>query len=101
MAEFRLTRKAVEDINGIWYYTFEKWSENQADKYYNMLLSFCEELANQPNIGKKYTNILPDLMGFKAQRHIIFYRVIDSDLIEIIRILHERMDISNRMSDPN
>ncbi len=38
MAKFRLTNKAVEDLAGIWNYTFDTWSENQADKYYKTLL---------------------------------------------------------------
>ena len=39
MAEYKLTNKAVEDLNDIWEYTIEKWSEEQADKYYNLLLT--------------------------------------------------------------
>lgn len=41
MAEYKLTNKAVEDLNQIWEYTIYKWSEQQADKYYNLLLESC------------------------------------------------------------
>ena len=34
MANYNLTNKAVEDLEKIWDYTFQKWSEQQADKYY-------------------------------------------------------------------
>jgi toxin ParE1/3/4 len=34
----------------------------------------------------------------KVKSHYIFYRVLN-DTIEIIRILHERMDIENRLND--
>lgn len=30
MAKYKLTNKAVEDLNGIWDYTAYKWSEAQA-----------------------------------------------------------------------
>ena len=30
MADFLLTKKAVEDLSNIWFYTLDKWSENQA-----------------------------------------------------------------------
>ena len=40
MAEYRLTNQAVEDLNEIWNYTFDEWSEEQADKYYEMLIRF-------------------------------------------------------------
>ena len=38
MASYLLTNKAVEDLTEIWHYTYYKWSEKQADKYYKMLL---------------------------------------------------------------
>ncbi len=44
MAEFKLTNKAVEDLAKIWDYTFEVWSEKQADKYYESLISNCKKL---------------------------------------------------------
>lgn len=98
MAEFKLTNKAVEDLTNIWNYTFEVWSENQADKYYNMLLSNCLEIANNPHLGKNYHSITPDLFGMKVNRHIIFYRTLNKDYIEITRILHERMDLEKRLN---
>lgn len=33
MANVILRQKAIDDLNDIWEYTFEEWSENQADKY--------------------------------------------------------------------
>lgn len=99
MAEYRLTKKAVEDLNGIWVYTFDNWSEEQADEYYSMLLDFCQDIAEKPALGKNYEGIRTDLFGLKANRHIIFYRKIESGLVEITRILHERMDLKNRIAE--
>lgn len=97
MAEYRLTRKAVEDLNGIWDYTFDNWSEDQADKYYDMLLDFCQDIADKPELGKNYEGIRTNLFGLRANRHIIFYRKINTHLVEITRILHEQMDLKNRI----
>jgi toxin ParE1/3/4 len=33
MAKVILRKKAIDDLNDIWDYTFEKWSAKQADKY--------------------------------------------------------------------
>ena len=33
MAKYKLTNKAVEDLSDIWNYTFDHWSERQADFY--------------------------------------------------------------------
>jgi len=39
------------------------------------------------------------LLGYPSGQHLIFYRVLDKDKIEIIRILHAKMDLKNRMQD--
>jgi len=99
MAKYELTNKAVEDLTGIWEYTIEKWSEQQADTYYNLLLDTCQEIANNPELGKNYDGIIKDLFGLKMNRHIIFYRKRINQPIEITRILHERMDLKNKLSE--
>ena len=98
MAKYELTNKAVEDLTGIWEYTIEKWSEQQADKYYNLLLDSCQDIANNPDLGKNYDGITKNLFGLKTNRHIVFYRKRINQPIEITRILHERMDLKNRLS---
>lgn len=97
MAKYKLTNKAVEDLAKIWEYTLEEWSEQQADNYYKMLISNCEEIANSPNLGKTYDEVTEGLFGMRANRHVIFYRKIDNDYIEITRILHGRMDLEKRI----
>lgn len=99
MSKYKLTNKAVEDLSKIWEYTFEVWSENQADKYYDELILNCEEIAKNPDLGKNYEGISDKLFGFKANRHIIFYRIFCEDYVEITRILHERMDLKKRIAE--
>lgn len=97
MAEYRLTNRAVEDLSDIWNYTFDNWSESQADHYYQILLENCQEIADNQVRGKNYEGIIKSLFGFRTGRHIIFYRNVDSSIVEIIRILHEQMDLKNRI----
>jgi toxin ParE1/3/4 len=97
MAEYKLTNKAVEDLSKIWEYTFEVWSEKQADKYYNRLITSCQEIANNPELGKNYQGISDSLLGMKINRHIIFYRTLNENYVEITRILHERMDLKEKI----
>ncbi len=99
MADYKLTFKAVADLNSIWNYTADKWSEYQADKYYNLLIESFKDIANNPDLGKQYAEISSDLYGLKVNRHIIFYRAIENKPIEITRILHERMDLKNRITE--
>ena len=97
MAKYILTNKAVKDLSNIWNYTFDFWSERQADIYYKMLLKICKEIAENPKIGKNYEGIVMRLFGFRSGRHIIFYRQININEVQIIRILHEQMDLSTRI----
>ena len=97
MAKVILRQEAIDDLSDIWDYTFEKWSENQADKYYARLKFACKEIGENPELGKEYTGISRNLLGLKSGKHIIFYHLISEDEIEVIRILHERMDLKNRL----
>jgi len=97
MPNYELSNKAVEDLTKIYEYTFEFWSEFQAEKYYFELIEYCELLAENPNIGKNYEEVNADIFKFPANKHIIFYKIIDTQQIEIVRILGADMDLKNRI----
>jgi toxin ParE1/3/4 len=99
MAKVILRQEAIDDLNDIWNYTFEQWSENQADKYYALLKFSCKEIGENPELGREYSGIRRNLLGLKTGKHIIFYHLISADEIEIIRILHESMDLKNRLTE--
>ena len=99
MGKYILTKKALNDLSDIWNYTIETWSENQEDKYYSMIIENCEYIADNHELGKTYKKIFEGLKGFKAGRHMIFYKKKDFDSILIIRILHEQMDLKNRINE--
>jgi toxin ParE1/3/4 len=96
---YKLTVRALEDLGGIWNYTFDTWSEAQADKYYQQLLKQCQEIADGKVIGKKYAEILDGLYGAAVGQHTIFYRFLDRSTIEITRILHSRMDLKSKFDE--
>ena len=94
MAKFHLSNKAVEDLDSIWLYTLETWSEDQADIYYHELVKSCQKIANRPTyLDKEYHEIMPGLYGHHIYKHLIFYILVE-DGVEIVRILHERMDFA-------
>lgn len=99
MAKYKLTNRAVDDLSKIWDYTFEVWSEKQADKYYESLITSCQDIADDPSLGKNYDGITKQLLGMKANRHIIFYRTVNENYVEITRILHQKMDLKNRITE--
>ena len=99
MPNYTLTNKAVEDLSKIWDYTFEVWSEAQADNYYTMLLDSCQDLADGKVMGKHYPEISQEIFGFRAGQHIIFYKILKNNRFEVARILHGRMDLKNRIQE--
>ena len=94
MAKFHLSNKAVEDLDSIWLYTLETWSEDQADFYYHELVKACQDIANRPTyLDKEYQEIMPGLYGHHIYKHLILVE----DGVEIVRILHERMDFERHL----
>lgn len=99
MAKFVLTHKAVADLSAIWNYTFDEWSEEQADKYYKMLINTFTDISLNPQIGKNYEGVASNLLGYHIMRHIIFYRLMNNGDVEITRILHDSMDLKRRLKE--
>ena len=97
MAKVILRQEAIDDLNDIWDYTFEKWSEKQADKYYATIKIACNGIGENPDVGKEYFGISKNLLGLKSGKHIIFYQSLSENEIEVIRILHERMDLKKQI----
>lgn len=92
---YKISNKANQDIDLIWIYTFENWSQTQADRYYELLINEIIYISEHFDSGKDYGNIRRGYRCSKVKSHLIFYRRSQNGLIEIIRILHEKMDIDN------
>ncbi len=99
MAKYTLTKKAVQDLKQIWNYTYDSWSEKQADTYVNQLLKHCSRISKNPQQGRQYHKLYPTLIGALINKHIIFYREIEKGEIEVVRILHERMDLKAKFTN--
>ncbi|MFV0390834.1 MAG: type II toxin-antitoxin system RelE/ParE family toxin [Paludibacteraceae bacterium] len=99
MAKIVFRQEAIDELNDIWIYAFEECSEKQADKYYGTLEFACKQIGLNPELGKEYKGINSTLFGLRTGKHVIFYQVINEQEIEIIRILHERMDLKDRLKE--
>lgn len=93
---YKLSYEAQSDIEDIWLYTFENWSLEQADRYYQLIFDEIEYLTRNPSSGKEYTHVRKGYFRSKVKSHFIFYKV-TLEGIEIIRILHQGMDIDDRL----
>jgi toxin ParE1/3/4 len=97
VANYYFSNKAVEDLDKIWNYSLETWSESQADKYYDLLIISCNDLAKNPKLGKQYDIVTKGMLGYKSGEHIIFYCIVSTNEIEIVRILHGMMDLKTKL----
>jgi toxin ParE1/3/4 len=93
-----ISNEAIADLNKIWYYTVEKWSVAQANHYYDLIFQEIDYICKRPHSGKPLDDIRKGYRVSKVKSHLIFYKVVNGT-IEIIRILHQRMDIENRLSE--
>lgn len=97
--KYEISEKANEDINNIWLYTLENWSQEQADRYYNLILDEIEFIADNFESGKSIEHLRKGYRCAKVKSHVIFYRKSKKNTVEIIRVLHQCMDIENRIND--
>ena len=97
MVKYKLTTGAVKDLEDIWAYTYEKWSVEQADRYYNLIIDEIEYLTSNPLAGKSMDHIKEGYRASKVKSHLVFYKISGDKPLEIVRILHQRMDVENRM----
>jgi toxin ParE1/3/4 len=93
-----ISRKAITDLEEIWQYTVETWSVEQADRYYHLIFDEINFICKNIHAGKSMEHVRSGYRASKVKSHLIFYKV-SNDVIEIIRILHEQMDIDNRLND--
>jgi len=98
--KFKITSLASQDLENIWLYTFENWSIERADRYLNLIIDEIEYVAQKPDSGFDFSSVREGYYRSRIKSHFIFYRIDQkNDMVEIIRILHQRMDIENKLSE--
>jgi len=95
---FKISKEAENDLEKIWLYTFENWSIEQAERYLNLIFDEIDYLCIKPNSGFDFGNIRKGYWRSKVKSHFIFYKINSKqDELEVIRVLHEMMDIENQL----
>ena len=94
---YRISEKALQDLEDIWLYTFETWYREQADRYYHLMVSEIEYIAKHFESGESKGHIKQGYKASKVKSHLIFYRKGEDQVTEIVRVLHQRMDIEDRL----
>ena len=97
---YKISKEASNDLEKIWLYTIETWSAEQADRYLNLIFDEIEYLCQKPNSGSDFSHVRKDYLRSQVKSHLIFYKINQKQSeLEIIRILHQQMDIENRLNE--
>lgn len=92
--KYRISEAARSDFDGIWEYTFHKWSKEQADRYYNLIMNEIEFIADNITSGKPMNHVKKDYFASYVKSHMILFKR-NEEIVEVIRILHQRMDVES------
>jgi toxin ParE1/3/4 len=100
----RLGAAAELDFANIVKWTAENFGARQSRVYRDTLVQAIRELADGPDVAgsKARDEILPGLRTLHVARrgrrgsHFLMYRTAPQRTIEIIRILHDRMDLQRQ-----
>jgi toxin ParE1/3/4 len=96
---FRLTPRALRDLDAIADYTLAKWGERQTAKYLSELDARCSWLAQNPGAGRSRDEIGHGYRSYPHGAHVVFY-LIDGANIAIIGVPHGAMDIEAYFETP-
>ena len=115
MARFRLSGLAQIDVAHILATSTEQWGTDARRRYAFTLASAMQKVAADP-LGpttRDRTDLLPGVRSFHIRHarstqpgervmrpvHVLYYRVIGPELVEIVRVLHDHMDPARHLRD--
>ncbi|MCR5562887.1 MAG: type II toxin-antitoxin system RelE/ParE family toxin [Desulfovibrio sp.] len=95
MRDYRLTPLAEADLEEIWQYTFRHWSLEQADAYVRRIVAAIAGLARGDAVGLR-TDVRPEYWKYHVGLHVVYFRQSET-FLDVIRILHGRMDVERHL----
>jgi toxin ParE1/3/4 len=88
---------AKSDLRQISRQSREHWGAAQAFSYISGITASLSRLTQMPELGVGRSDLGSGYRRLGVGAHAIFYRV-EHDRIEVIRILHQRMDAGTHLS---
>ncbi len=94
---FRLSPLAEQDLENIWLYTYQEWSNEQADKYVYTIMAVIEKLSSGKLIAMQ-ADIREGYWKYFVASHVLYFvKHKSTNGIDIIRILHKSMDMESHL----
>lgn len=98
MRVYRLSPAARADLDGIWDYTEQNWGRTQAERYINEIRAACEALVSGARQGRSAEAIRKGYFKLAVGSHFLFYRLASDGAVDVVRILHQRMDVPTHLN---
>jgi toxin ParE1/3/4 len=97
VSRYLLSPAAQADLEQIWGYTHDRWGVDQAEEYLRELQRAIERAAANQRIDRACDEIRPGYRKLPAGSHLLFYRVNAEGVIDVVRVLHQRMDVDRHL----
>jgi toxin ParE1/3/4 len=113
MARFRLSAPARADLAHILATSAERWGTEGRRRYAAVLSAAMRKVAADPTgrLTRDRSELSPGIRSFhvryargnvpeakvKEPVHILYFRVVQPGTVEVVRVLHERMDPSRHV----
>lgn len=105
LRRIRLTAQAENDFLNIATWTKQAFGTQQSDHYIDTLLLAIEAIASNPNLPgvRVRDDLAPGACTLHAARsgrkarHFIVFKKNEPDLIDILRVLHDSMDLQRHL----
>ena len=99
MTSFIISPAADADLESIWLYSRKNWNTGQADQYVAELRSAIVDLASGRKKGRPIGNVRSGYFKLAVSSHFVCYRMVNAGVIDVVRILHQRMDVGAHLSN--
>jgi toxin ParE1/3/4 len=98
----RLHPRAEEDIADVLAYTLERFGLQQYRRYEQIIEEALARVAQRPDVGRAFpdrASLFLYSVGRRGSRasHQLLYRVLADGRVEILRLLHDSMDVSRHI----
>jgi toxin ParE1/3/4 len=105
MSRYRLSAPARQDLANILAASLERWGREGRSRYAALLVAAMRTIASEPEgpLTRDRAELLPGVRslhvrhagarhGVRDPVHVVFYRIAAPGLIDIVRVLHQRME---------
>ena len=94
---YLIKRAALTDLKDIARYTRKNWGRNQEKVYIKGIFDCFDKIARRETFNVDFSHIKAGCFKCKVNHHLVFFQWLKDGRPEIIRILHEEMDVQMQL----